>query len=111
MHDQKPTTIDYNKLKPYFGWSMLKTIKKNFENSTQWSKFYCVTHDISILMMYAFYQSVYCVSHNGSFLSTSEEKLAFWVGFGEPVDDAITHKLLDSSSNKILYRTTVHPAV
>ena len=39
----------------------------------------------------------------------SEEKHAFWVGFGEYVSDAITHKLLDYSSNKIIYRSTVHP--
>ena len=29
------------------------------------------------------------------------------VGFGEHVGDAITHKLLDSSSNKIIYRSAV----
>ena len=49
------------------------------------------TPDISILMMYTFYQSVYYASHNQSFLSTSEEKHAFWVGFGEHVRDAISH--------------------
>ena len=48
-------------------------------------------------MMYTFYQSVYYASHNQSFPSTSEEKHAFWVGLGEHVGDAITHKLLDSS--------------
>ena len=72
-------------------------------------KLYGVTPDISILMMYTFYQSVYYASHNQSFPSTSEEKHAFWVGFGEHVGDAITHKLLDSSSNKIIYRSAVHP--
>ena len=38
-HDQhpQPTTIDYNKLKPYFGWVEAETIKKSFENSTQWA--------------------------------------------------------------------------
>ena len=36
-HDQQPTTIDYNKLKPYFGWVNAETIKKTFENSTQWA--------------------------------------------------------------------------
>ena len=61
-------------------------------------------------MMYTFYQSVCSASHNQSFPSTSEEKHVFWVGFGEHVGDAITHKLLDSSSNKILYRSPVHPA-
>ena len=36
-HDQQPTTIDYNKLKPFFGWVNAETIKKAFENSTQWA--------------------------------------------------------------------------
>ena len=33
-HDQQPTTIDYN---TYFGWVHADTIKKTFENSTQWA--------------------------------------------------------------------------
>ena len=61
-------------------------------------------------MMYAFYQSVYYACHNQSFPFTSEEKHAFWVGFGEHGGDAITHKLLDSSSHEIIYRSAVHPA-
>ena len=32
-----PTAIEYNKLKPYFGWINADTIKKTFENSTQWA--------------------------------------------------------------------------
>ena len=71
---------------------------------------YGVTPDISILMMYTFYHSVYYASHNQSFPSTSEEEHAFWVGFGEHVGDAITHKLLDSSSSKIIYRSALCPA-
>ena len=74
------------------------------------TELYGVTPDISILMMYTCHQSVYYASHNQSFLSTIEEKHAFWVGFGEHVGDAITHKLLDSSSNKIIYRSAAHPA-
>ena len=74
------------------------------------TKLYGVTPDISILMTYTFYQSVYYASHNQSFPSTSEEKHAFWVGFGEHVGDAINHKLLDSSSNEIIYRSAVPPA-
>ena len=31
-HDQNPTVIDYNKLKPYFGWVNADTIKQTFEN-------------------------------------------------------------------------------
>ena len=36
-HEEKPTNIDYNKLKPYIGWINAETIKKTFENSTQWA--------------------------------------------------------------------------
>ena len=74
------------------------------------TKLYSVTPDISILMMYPFCQSVYYASHNQSFPSTGEEKHAFWVGLGEHVGDPITHKLLDSSSNTIIYRSAVHTA-
>ena len=74
------------------------------------TKLYGVTPDISILMMYTFYQSVYYASHNQSFPSTSEENHAFGVGFGEHVGDAINHKLLDSSSNEIIYRSAGPPA-
>ena len=36
-HDQKPTDIDYNKLKPHFGGVNADTIQKTFENTTQWA--------------------------------------------------------------------------
>ena len=61
-------------------------------------------------MMHTFYQSVYYASHNQSLPSTSEQKHVFWVGFGEHIGDAITHKLLGSSSNKTIYRSAVCPA-
>ena len=81
-----------------------------FERAIPLTKLYGVTPDISIIMMYTFYQYVYYTSHNKSFPSTSEEKHAFWVGFGEHVSDATTHKLLDSSYNKIIYRSVFCPA-
>ena len=31
-HTQQPTTIDYNKLKPYFGWVNAETIQETFED-------------------------------------------------------------------------------
>ena len=89
---------------------VLPTQSQSLKGPIPLTKLYGVTPDISIIMMYTFYQSVYYASHNHSFLFTSEEKHAFWGGFGEHVGDAITHKLLDSSSNKILYRSAVHPA-
>ena len=36
-HVQQPTNIYYNRLKPYFGWVNAETIKKTFENCTQWA--------------------------------------------------------------------------
>ena len=81
----------------------------NYISCESLTKLNGVTPDISIIKMYTLYQSVYYASHNESFPSTSEGKHIFGVGFGEHVGDAITHKLLDSSSNKIQYRSAVHP--
>ena len=73
------------------------------------TKLYGVTPDISILLIYTFNQSVFYASHNQDFPSASEEKLAVWVGFGEHVGDALTHKLLDLNTSKIVYRSAVRP--
>ena len=35
-HVQQPTIIDYNKLKPCFGWVSAETITKPFKTCTQW---------------------------------------------------------------------------
>ena len=80
---------------------------KSLNGQIPLTKLYGVTPDTSI-----FYdvQSVYYASHNQSFPSTSEEEHAFWVSFGEHVGDAITQKLQDSSSNKIICRSAVCPA-
>ena len=67
------------------------------------------TPEISITIIYTFYQSVFYALHNQSFPSSSEEKHAYWVGFGEHVGDAITHKLLDSSSQRVIHRSGVCP--
>ena len=37
------------------------------------------------------------------------KRAARWVGFGEHVGDALTHKLLDDDTKKILYRSAVRP--
>ena len=74
------------------------------------TKLYGITPDISIIMIHTFHQSIYYESHYQSFPSTCEEQHAFWVGFGKHAGDAITHKILDSSSKKIIYHSAVHPA-
>ena len=71
---------------------------------------YGVSPDISIILLYTFYQPVFFATHNQSYPSVSEERAARWVGFGEHVGDALTHKLLDDDTKKILYRSAVRPS-
>ena len=71
---------------------------------------YGVSPDISIILLYTFYQPVFYATHNQSYPSASEERAVHWVGFGEHVGDALTHKLLDDDTKKILYRSAVRPS-
>ena len=71
---------------------------------------YGVSPDISIILLDTFYQPVFYATHNQSYPSVSEERAACWVGFGEHVGDALTHKLLDDDTKKILYRSAVRPS-
>ena len=68
---------------------------------------YGITPDISIMLLYTFYQPVFYATHDQHFPSESEETAAFWVGFGEHCGDAMTHKLLDKTTQKIIYRSAV----
>ena len=68
-----------------------------------------ITPDISIILLLTFYQPVFYATHDPHFSSESEERAAYWVGFGEHCSDAITHKLLDHETQKIIYRSAVRP--
>ena len=70
---------------------------------------YGITPDISIMLLYTFYQPVFYDTHDQHFPSETEERAAFWVGFGEHCGDAMTHKLLDKITQKIIYRSAVRP--
>ena len=70
---------------------------------------YGITPDISIMLLYTFYQPVFYATHDQHFPSESEERAAFWVGFGEHCGDAMTHKLLDKITQKIIYGSAVRP--
>ena len=59
-----------------------------------------ITPDISIILLFTFYQP---------FPSESEERAGYWVGFGEHCGDAMTHKILDHDTQKIIYRIAVIP--
>ena len=71
---------------------------------------YGVSPDISTILLYTFYQPVSYATHNQSYPSVSEERAACWVGFGEHVGDALTHKRLDDDTKNILYRSAVRPS-
>ena len=68
-----------------------------------------ITSDISIILLFASYQSVIYATYDQNFPSGSEERAGYWVGFGEHCGDAMTHKILDHDTQKIIYRIAVRP--
>ena len=68
-----------------------------------------IAPDISIVLLFTFYQPVFYATHDQHFPSKSKERASCWVGFGEHCGDAMTHKLLDHVTQKIIYRSAVWP--
>ena len=68
-----------------------------------------ITPDISILLLFTFYQPVFYATHDQHFPSEREERAGYSVGFREHCCDAMTHKLLDHETQKIIYRSAVRP--
>ena len=68
-----------------------------------------ITPDISIILLFTFYQPVFYATHDQHFPSESEERAGYWVGLGEHCGDAMTHRLLDHETQKIIYRSAVRP--
>ena len=68
-----------------------------------------ITPDISIILLFTFYQPVFYATYDQHFPSESEERAGYWVGFGEHCGDAKTHKILDHDTQKIIYRSAVRP--
>ena len=54
-----------------------------------------ITPDISIILLFTFYQPVFYATYDQHFASESEERAGYWVGFGEHCGDEMTHKILD----------------
>ena len=69
----------------------------------------CSTPDISIILHFTFYQPVFYATYDPHFPSESEERAGYWVGFGEHCGDAMTHKILDHDTQKVIYRSAVRP--
>ena len=68
-----------------------------------------ITPDISIILLFTFYQPVFYATYDQNFPSESKERAAYWVGFGEHCGDAMIHKIVDHDTQKIIYRSTVRP--
>ena len=62
-----------------------------------------ITPDITIILLFTFYQPVFCATYDQNFPSESEERTGYWVGFGKHCGDAMTHKILDHDTQKIIY--------
>ena len=68
-----------------------------------------ITPDISIILLFTFYQPVFYATYDQHIPPESEERAGYWVGFGENCGDAMTHKILDHDTQKIIYRSAVRP--
>ena len=68
-----------------------------------------ITPDISIILLSTSYQPVFYATYDQKFPSESLERAGYWVGFGEHCGDAMTHRLLDHDTQKIIYRSAVGP--
>ena len=68
-----------------------------------------ITPDISLILLFTYYQPVFYATSNQNFPSESEERAGYRVGFGEHCGDAMTHKLLVHETQKIIYRSAVRP--
>ena len=70
---------------------------------------YGVTPDISIMLLYTFYQPIFYATHDQHFPSDSEERAGYWVGFAEHCGDSLTHKVLDAETLRIIHRSALRP--
>ena len=61
-----------------------------------------ITPDISLILLFTFYQPLFYATYDQHFPSESEERAGYWVGFGEHCGDSMTHKILDHDTQKII---------
>ena len=68
-----------------------------------------IAPDISIILLFTFYQPVFYASYDQNFPSESEERAGYWVCFGDHSGDAMTHKLLDYETQKLSIEVLLDP--
>jgi len=64
--------------------------------------------DISALLLFHFYQRIFYSTLDKHF-PDSEERAGYWVGVAENIGDALTFKILDAKTHKIINRSSVRP--
>ncbi|CAJ1940700.1 unnamed protein product, partial [Cylindrotheca closterium] len=69
-----------------------------------------ITPDISVLLRFAFFEKVYYKTEEPSFPSDSPESIGYMVGIAEHVGHAMTYKILNLETNKILFRSEIRSA-
>ena len=68
-----------------------------------------ITPDISIILLFTFYQRVFYATYDQHFPSESEERAGYWVGFGEHCRDTMTHKIKDHEPRKLSIEVQLDP--
>ena len=68
------------------------------------------TADISPILAFPFYASVLYKTVDATFPSDSMEREEWFVGFAENVGDAMTYKVVDKETKKLVYCSMVHLA-
>jgi hypothetical protein len=68
-----------------------------------------VTVDTSVLLRYHFWQQVYFKAIEPGFPSESQERLGHVVGISEHVGHALTWKILDPVTHKVIHRSLCRP--
>ena len=67
-----------------------------------------ITPDISIILLFTFYQPVFYATYDQNFPSQSEERAGYWVGFGEHHCDAMTIEVQLGLRNLLLPTIGLH---
>jgi hypothetical protein len=68
------------------------------------------TPDISVLLQFHFWEPVYYRIEDATFPSGGTEQQGHFVGIADSVGDALTYKILNDRTNRILYRSSVRSA-
>jgi hypothetical protein len=68
------------------------------------------TNDISQLLYFSFYKSMYYHDDNSPFPSASKECCGRWVGISENLGNFMTFKILTDDTHKIIYHSNLRLA-